>query len=324
MKSILVLLNEMFGFPRHYSANSVELEYICPHKTCDAGKTRKYNLQVNIQKNVFHCWACGYKGYGVVEGINGKLPKLINDWATDSQKQYFKVNVEPSLSNLKFKEKEKPVISELYVGSFRSLSVPWEDSIHWRAVSNYIRSRGITQHLIEKWDICYSESGPYKHRVIIPYKAESGKIEYFVARSYYDQIKPPYLNPPLKRYDMIFGERFIDWTSTVVLVEGVFDSIVIPNAVPLLGCDFKSYTKLKKKILDNDTSIILCLDEDARSNSIKIYNEIQSLGINTKVVLSSDYGDMNSLYCNGGLPTVMKLLASAKTLSKTEILMEML
>ena len=75
-KDIVSLISEFLNFPRNYNHNSTEVEWNCPH--CDNGRN-KFNLAVNIENNVFHCWACGYKG---------KILRLFYDYANKSVENF--------------------------------------------------------------------------------------------------------------------------------------------------------------------------------------------------------------------------------------------
>jgi hypothetical protein len=44
-----------------------------------------------------------------------------------------------------------------------------------------------------------------------------------------------YKNPEAQKEILIFNEYLINWDETIYLVEGAFDSIFIPNAIPMLG-----------------------------------------------------------------------------------------
>jgi DNA primase len=81
-----------------------------------------------------------------------------------------------------------------------------------------------------------------------------------------------YKNPEAQKETIIFNEYLIDWDKPVYVVEGAFDSIFIPNAIPMLG-KFMSehlfdelYTKAKK--------IIIILDPDAWNDAERLYHRI--------------------------------------------------
>ena len=65
----------------------------------------------------------------------------------------------------------------------------------------------------------------------------------------------------------------INWDEDIYLVEGVFDSVFLPNSIPMLGKHmsqllFETIYKKSKK------DIIISLDGDAWDNAIKLYNEL--------------------------------------------------
>ena len=100
---------------------------------------------------------------------------------------------------------------------------------------HYLKERGISKADIVKYNIGYCEDGLYAGRVIIPSYDESGDLNYFVARSFYDDEKMKYKNPPVSR-DVIVFENQINWNEPITLVEGVFDSFSVKrNVIPLLG-----------------------------------------------------------------------------------------
>lgn len=312
-KTIVDLLSEMFGFPRRYTHSQENVPFNCPR--CDKGGD-KYNLEVNVTKGVFHCWSCGY---------SGKLLRLFYDYGRgrqldivrslpifDSKQNDLVVTAAPGP---KLAEQEK-----VSLGSYRSLKVKWDDSIHYLAVKRYLSDRGIDDRLIHKWDICYAETGPNKHRVIIPSRSEHGELEYYVARGFYDYIKPKYRNPKVAKQDVIFGERFIDWRRPVTLVEGVFDALVALNAVPILGTDIKSHKKLLGKIRANGTPVVVCLDAEAWEKGKEAYKVLDDLGVDVRIVRMTEFEDLSSAYEQGGKKAVLAALDSAHKLTWEESL----
>jgi DNA primase len=315
-RTIVDILSEMFGFPRCYTHGQSDVPFNCPK--CDGGGN-KYNLEVNASKGVFHCWACGYKG---------KLIRLFNDYASDRQWSvlrslpvYHKSTNEIQVSRSVAQTPKIQIKPRETLGSYRALSIPWEDSIHYYAAINYLKSRGITLDMIKKWDIAYAEKGPNKFRVIIPSRAETGELEYYVARGFYDYVKPKYKNPTIPKQDIIFGEHFIDWRRSVVLVEGVFDSIIALNTVPIMGTAIKSHTKLLQKIRANHTPITICLDTEAWDKAKEAYKVLDDIGVDVKIVrVPKIYGDLSSAFEIAGKPAVLEILDSAHKMTFEESL----
>lgn len=137
---------------------------------------------------------------------------------------------------------------------------------------NYLAGRGIEKEDILRWKIGFCSTGNYSERIIVPSFNLDGKCNYFIARTYSKHWKK-YMNPPESK-DIIFNELMIDWDEDVVLCEGVFDALKIPNSVPILGSTLREDSKLFQQIVKNDSAIYLALDPDAEK---KIENLIESL-----------------------------------------------
>ena len=148
-----------------------------------------------------------------------------------------------------------------------------------------------------KYNIGYCEDGLYGGRVIIPSYDGSGELNYFIARSFYEDEKMKYKNPPVNRNVIVF-ENQINWNEPIVLVEGAFDAFSVKrNAIPLLGKFLP--TKLKDKIFEMGVSeITILLDSDAVDDSTKHTDFFQRNGIKVKNIIpeGKDAGDMEFEY----------------------------
>ena len=80
-------------------------------------------------------------------------------------------------------------------------------------------------------------------------------------------------NPEQEKDKIIFNESLIDWDEDIYLVEGVFDSIFLPNSIPMLGKHMSEllFNTLYEKVNKN---IILALDGDAWQDSLRLYHEL--------------------------------------------------
>lgn len=304
-KKVVNLLSEMFGFPRKFGHGMVEVEFNCVK--CDNGRN-KFNMVVNTDNHVFHCWACGYKG---------KVDKLFSDYGNDRQKGEWS-----SIDKYSYtKDVEKPKESINLTG-FRSLKVEWNDSFTYTAAMNVLKSRKITADLISKWDICYAENGKYANRIIVPSRNLNGKMEYFVARDIYDTQKMKYKNPQIEKSSIIFGEKFIDWKKPVILTEGVFDAMVLYNSVPLLGSKISEHKKLIQKIWDNKTPIILGFDTDktGKDANMKIGKFLLNLKIPVYTIQDNMYNDLSKAYEIGGKDYIIKLIKNSKPFDELDLL----
>lgn len=307
------LISELFGLPKYYDSKTEEVEFNCPF--CDQGRN-KFNLVVNTYKLAFHCWSCDYKG---------QVGKLFYNFGSEEQKAEF-FNKSWKRDYRKFTRKP-PLKDHIFpVESFRSMKVVWRDSLDFLAAKNYLKGRKISKILIDQWDICYSEFGEYAGRIIIPSKDIHGKIEYFVARDFYGTSKIKYKNPKLEKNNVIFGEKFIDWTKPVILTEGVFDAMVLYNSVPLLGTKIDGYTKLHKKIIENKTPIIIGFDEDkiGKTERIKVAKFLEKLGSRLYIIKNNKYNDLASAHFHEGKKYLISLIKNAVPFDELELKIELL
>jgi len=311
-KNIVDLISEILGFPKDYSHNQVNIGFNCPK--CDNGRNR-FKLAINTDKDVFQCWVCAYRG---------RLKKLVYDYGSERQKiQFLKLHGKPTPVLYTPVDTSQEVLS---ISSFRSLRFNWKYSLTYTASKKYLRSRNITQDIIDKWDICYAEEGKYKNRVIVPSKSVDGRLEYFVARDIFDTDHNKYKNPNVPKQEIIFGEKFIDWKKPVVLTEGVFDAIVLYNAVPILGTRIENHKKLVKKIMQNKTPIILGFDNDkpGQKGVQKIGKFLNDLNITVYTLPKNKYNDLAQAYQQEGKEFVISLLRGIKQYDELALAVESL
>ena len=90
---------------------------------------------------------------------------------------------------------------------------------------------------------------------------------------------------------------YINWEEPIILCEGVFDAMTIKrNAIPLLG---KVISKeLMLALLDKKVKeAYIVLDGDAKVDSLRLSRDLESYGIQTKMV-KMDENDPNELGYN--------------------------
>jgi hypothetical protein len=101
-------------------------------------------------------------------------------------------------------------------------------------------------------------------------------------------------------------------------VEGVFDHIVVPNSIPLLGKVVSDYLneQLQLKACGN---VVICLDDDAWEDSIKVYKKLNSGRLYGKIrVIKMPKGyDLSELHQNFGKPAIIKLLKKSFKLKES-------
>jgi DNA primase len=185
-------------------------------------------------------------------------------------------------------------------------------------VKEYARERGITEGDIKRYNIGYCDSGLYSNRIIIPSYDSDNRLNYFIARSVFDEEKFKYKNPPVSK-NVIMFENQINWNEPITLVEGVFDAMAVKrNAIPLLG---KFIPKnLSDSIYKKGVSKInILLDKDAQEQALRYTMQFQQQGITTKNIKPTDK-DASDM----GFTEVNKILKNSKDTQFSDIISQKL
>jgi DNA primase len=272
------LLDNFLGEPQRYDETIGQVTYDCPVCSYDIKSLSKGdgkgNLEISIEKNVYHCWACGE-----THDTIGHLGKLIDKYGSKNDKKIYKL-IRPD----KFEKKER---------EYKTLELPKEykkfEDIHplhlpRKEALNYLKKRGITQEIIDKFQIGICIDGEYGGRIIVPSFNKKGDLNFFVSRSWNPKSRLKYKNPEAPKDFLIFNESLIDWKKDIYIVEGVFDSFFLENSIALLGKFIndnlweKLYDKAKK-------DIIICLDGDAFDDAKKLYDKLNGGALYNRIKL---------------------------------------
>jgi DNA primase len=149
---------------------------------------------------------------------------------------------------------------------------------------NYLKSRGIDDNMIEKYDIGFCDSGSHSGRIVVPSYNKEGDLNYYIARSWDPKSKAKYKNPQEEKDKIIFWENHINWDEDIHLVEGVFDGLFLPNSIPMLG-KYMSDLLLNTLYENANGNIIICLDGDAFQEAIKLYHNLNGGRLYNKIKL---------------------------------------
>ena len=261
----LKILTNVLGSP--YRTNN-EYLFKCPY--CEHHK-RKFS--VNLDKGYYKCWVCDTRGkniYRVVRRFGTNHDK--SQWRDFTSEIDF-----DQLEDLFAEKVEEKQILEMPEG-FISLANRDMPPTGFAAM-NYLRQRGLTKQDIVWWKMGYCTKGEYEGRIIIPSFDDEGDLSYFVSRSYDRSYYPKYKNPPANR-NIIFNDLFVDWSSDIILVEGIFDAINAGrNAVPILGSTLNQNSVLLRKIVKEDAGVYVALDPDATKKELEIIKTLLDFDI---------------------------------------------
>ncbi len=282
MEEKLRIIKEILG---DYRVSSSEFLFHCPF--CNHHKRK---MSLNFGVNAYKCWVCDSRGKNIY--------RIVRQFGTYQQRQkWLDLDGRLDLSEfdkmfMELNDDEEEQTTDLppeFI-SLNNKKLPR----HSKRPLQYLHSRGLSKKDLLYWKIGYCNEGLYSGRIIIPSFNNKGDCNYYISRSYVGH-KRKYLNPPLDK-DIVFNELYVDWDEPIVLVEGVFDAIVVgQNAIPILGSTLRQESKLFQAIVIHDSPVYLALDEDAEKKRNYIVRLFNRYDVDVKVVDTSNCEDVGSM-----------------------------
>jgi DNA primase len=268
--ALLLLLESVLGQGDKTSRGNYSFK--CPF--CSHHKKKlEINAVTNVKnENPWHCWVCEAKGK-TIKSLLKKIEAPVNKFTE------LNMVITPG------KNEPKPVIIKLELPKeFIPLSNPFPAVIEDRIAQieskhafKFLRSRGLTNEDVIKYNIGFCKDGPYENRIIIPSYDENGMLNYFIARAYKEGMQS-YKNPPIDAKSAIGLELFINWDAPIILIEGMFDALTVKrNVIPLFGKII--HEKLMMKLVSSSVNrIYIALDPDAIKNALKYAEQLMTYG----------------------------------------------
>lgn len=236
---------------------------------------RKPKLQVSVDRGLWQCWVCHSKGRSIYSllkkmGVDRKVLDRVSELTKDQKQRRDKTSDE---------SEDTPLFLPM---GFRPIMDGDDGTLDYRHARAYLKRRGVTDADIIKYNIGYCNDGTYDGYLIIPSYDKDARLNYFVARAFYD-VSQKYKNPPASKNVVMF-DLHINWRATVTLVEGVFDAIAVKrNAIPLLGKFVP--TELHNRIMETKPpELRIMLDSDARTDALKIAKRYMDQGFHVTLV----------------------------------------
>jgi DNA primase len=274
----------------------------------------KFNLEINTNRKVFRCWKCDEPRF------TGSLRKLVRMYGSYADYEIYKAyagthdfyenNDDDDEYDVQVKLPDEMILfSEMNPSNLQ----------HFEAYNYLVNDRKISRDIILKYRLGFCTTGKYANRVIIPSYGVNGDVNYFVARTYDPTIKnKKYDNPKSDKDKIIFNEGYINWDSTIYLVEGAFEMLSFPvNTIPMLGKTISSTLFMKLKELLPE--VVIILDPDAYKNSVELFYTLQSIYVEceerVKIVKLPTNDDLDELRRNHGIDEVIKALYTARSLT---------
>lgn len=257
------MLVDIFG--EEYEVRNNQFRINCINPEC---KDKSGDLEISLDKGIFHCWECGYSGNirQLLKDHMGWIPKIDKYVSAESlTRKKEEIKEEPKINTLKLPSEFVPLWENL-----DKLSLPGKRAL------KYIRGR-LTDEEIKFYRIGYCGLGKYKNRIIVPV-IERDQVVYFVARTFENE-DPKYKNPNSKecgvgKEEIVFNLDSASKIGRAVVCEGVFDAMAVgKDGVAIFGTQLSKLQLLKIKV-SGIKEFVVCLDLDAYDKALKIAKNI--------------------------------------------------
>lgn len=266
---VIDILEDIFGDYKFHNDYRGQISFDCPVCSYDIKGLEqgdgKGNLEINYKHNVYKCWVCAES-----HETHGFLFKLIKKYGTSKQLKKYQLLRPEDVDSPKKVYKQVRLPKEFI--PFKNVTLGLKLTPQYKQAINYIRSRNITDEMIDRFNIGFCYQGPYEYRIIIPSYDINNNLNYFIARSYLTRTKMKYKNPEIDKESLIWNEHLINWEEPIYIVEGAFDSIFLNNSIPMLG---KYMTQnLFDRLYNLSKKVIIVLDPDAWNDAEKLYHKL--------------------------------------------------
>jgi DNA primase len=294
---IIEILEDIFGDYKLHSDYKGQISFDCPVCSYDIKQLEhgdgKGNLEINYRRGVYKCWSCAE-----THETHGSIYKLIKKYGNPRQNKKFLLLMPEEVDEVKRIYKKVYLPKEFI--SFKDVSQGLKMTPQFKQAWNYIKKRNITDEMIERFNIGFCYNGLYENRIIIPSYDTELTLNYFIARSYLSKTKLKYKNPEVQKEIIIWNEHLINWEERLYIVEGAFDSIFVPNSIPMLG-KFMSDNLFKTIYTQAKKDIVIVLDPDAWNDATKLYHKMNCGKLMGRVFVVKLEGDQDIADLKGDL-----------------------
>lgn len=338
-QNIYNILVEILGESKqgYYSDTTEQYQFDCCRCAEENGgiPDGKHNLEVLLSPTKglkYHCWKCGD-----TDNMRGNLGTLIKRYGNLSLYNDYKNEVN-NIKNSRlydinlFSEDSSQESRETFLKLPKTYKKIDLNTLNDYRLKKYLSSRKITQEIIDRYNIGYTEwndeDWTMRNRIIVPSYDSFGDLNFYVGRDFTGKAILKYKNCDADKLDIVFQESLIDWDSNVYLVEGVFDALTAPNFISLLGKslvrDSRLYYSLLKK---TNGKIVICLDGDTNIDETKkIYSMLNFGRLRNKIWYirlgegDIPYKDFGELYEAEGKDGIIRAIRSMKQFDEIDLI----
>ena len=265
------------------SGDGKDIAVFCPICKKSPKSKKKRKLSISIETGIYHCWVCESKGKSLAKLIKYEIPNFKD---LEKVREFFGSEITEGESA---EEEVRLSLPE----DFRLVTV--ENVRSSRIIKKYLFNRGMTEEDLYRFKVGFSEEFGFENRAIFPSLDEDLNLNFYVTRSVDEKVKfAKYRNCDASKKDIIFNEHLINWKKPVIIVEGIFDAVKAgPNSIPVLGSWIDMNHQVFKKLVQNNSDVLLGFDPDAREKEMKVAKTLFQQGLNVKIIQNKekDLGD---------------------------------
>jgi hypothetical protein len=283
------ILESFLGTPKKHNESSGQIAFDCPACAEAKGLSQgdgKGNLEVNYKRGVFKCWSCEEENH-----MHGPIGTLIFRYGTKDQLHNYN-QIKPDFGYKSDDDVDTILQVELKLpDGYKRLTDTVNGYRGKDEAMRYLKNRGITNRMIDYYDIGFTMEGKFFGRIIIPSYDANGTLNYFIARSFIKTVFPKYKNPDAEKQLIIFNEHKVNKDCTIYLVEGAFDHMPVPNSIPLLGKIISDV--LMEFLYTCNADIVIMLDADARKDAINHYWKLNVGNLEGRIKICTPPNDLD-------------------------------
>lgn len=299
----------------HHTQKGLQYSFNCPF--CNDSRSR---LFINIDNQMFYCHNC--ESAGTLISFISSYNKITWKDALDVYREFqgYNFQLPESLEQeivLKLMDK-KQYEQKKIVHDLPEEFIPVEEATGkaGRKAIEYLKERGISLSMAERYYIGYCAEGKYENRIVMP-DFENGELVYWQARTWEPKPKDAYLkkfykkvlNPSLTKEQIDSGIRAVDKSEVIsnidlilsegaaVICEGKMDSYTIGDLGACIHGKHLSDHQFIKLISNKDkiSEVYVMLDGDAYDKALLTAKRIFQYMENVYICKIPADADPNSL-----------------------------
>lgn len=317
------ILSNFLGEPKNEGYSSGWQDWDCPACAEEKGDfDGHHNLAVNISEGYCHCWRCGF---------SGKISKLIGKYGSRQDLSEYK-NILSNIRTFKLYTFGENTTEDVPFEKIEiTLPKDWhpfitDNGYTYKEGLEYLHKRGLTDEMIKDFNLGYvgKDGDPQnKRRVIVPSYDTYGNLTYWLGRDWTGKNKIRYSNAEGSKTEIVFNEGRINTYEPIIICEGTFDHMVLPNSIPIMGKSLTKEHAVYNYLMDRAKSdVYICLDDDAKKEAYETYRLLNQGPLKGRVkYIECKNKDASLVFQEEGKQGIVNLIRSAHYLNEFDLIM---